>query len=139
MRKILSLAVAALCAAPLLAQVPRRPGPPGPAGPGPAGPGRAGRPHAVVESAAGEWTGYITDTHCGKNGATKEHTVQCVLKCMKGGSKAQIWNEADGTIHDLDSLDKVKDLVGKRVTIKGTMDSATNTITVESAAKAESN
>jgi len=83
---------------------------------------------------AAEWTGYITDTHCGKNGATKDHTAACVTKCMKGGSKAQILNEADGKIYDLDSLEKVKDLVGKKVTIKGTLDS--NTIKVESAAPA---
>ena len=89
-----------------------------------------------ADATKGEWTGYITDTHCGKNGATKDHTAQCVMKCMKGGSKAQIWNESDGAIHDLDSFDKVKTLVGKRVTVKGSLDSANNTVTVESAAPA---
>jgi uncharacterized protein YdeI (BOF family) len=83
---------------------------------------------------AGEWTGFITDTHCGKNGATKDHTATCVVKCMKGGSKAQIWNEADQKIYDLDSFDKVKTLVGQKVTITGNLDAASNTITVDSAA-----
>ena len=86
---------------------------------------------AFAAGTAGTWTGYITDTHCGKNGATKEHTAACVVKCMKGGSKPQIWNEADGAIVDLDSFDKVKELVGKKVTIKGTLDAGK--ITVESA------
>jgi hypothetical protein len=90
---------------------------------------------AVPAFAAG-WTGYITDTHCGKNGATKDHTVKCVEKCMKGGSKAQIWNEADEKIYDLDSFEKVKTLVGKKVTITGTLDAASNTIKVDFAAKA---
>jgi Protein of unknown function (DUF5818) len=90
----------------------------------------------AVPAMAGEWTGYITDTHCGKHGATKDHAVACVQKCMKGGSKAQIWNEADDKLYDLDGLDKVKALVGKKVTIHGSLDAASNTITVESAAAA---
>ena len=89
----------------------------------------------AVPAFAAEWTGYITDTHCGKNGATKDHTAACVVKCMKGGSKAQIWNEADEKIYDLDSFDKVKTLVGTRVVVKGSMDSA-GAITVDSAEKA---
>ena len=90
----------------------------------------------AVPAFAGEWTGYITDTHCGKNGATKDHTVGCVEKCMKGGSKVQIFNEADQKIYDLDGFEKVKPLMGSKVTVKGTLDAASNTITVESAAKA---
>ena len=86
---------------------------------------------------AGEWTGYITDTHCGKNGANKDHTAACVQKCMKGGSHAQILNEADQKLYDLDGFDKVKTLVGSKVTVKGTLNAATNMITVESAAKAK--
>lgn len=84
----------------------------------------------------GEWTGFITDTHCGKNGAGKDHTVACVEKCMKGGSKAQLYNEADQKIYDLDDFTKVKAFVGQRVTVKGALDPAKNTITIESAAKA---
>src|SRR5262245_49886824 len=87
---------------------------------------------------AGQWTGFVTDTHCGKKGATKDHTAGCVEKCMKGGSKAQIYNEADGKIYDLDSFDKVKTMVGKKVTIKGTLDADKNTIAVESASQAGS-
>lgn len=84
----------------------------------------------------GEWTGYITDTHCGKNGAGKDHTAMCVEKCMKGGSKAQILNETDQKIYDLDDFSKLKSLVGKRVTIKGTLDAEKNVIAVQSADKA---
>lgn len=90
----------------------------------------------AVPTFAGEWTGYITDTHCGKNGATKDHTVGCVEKCMKGGSKAQILNDADSKIYDLDGFDKVKGLMGGKVTVKGDLDAASNTIKVESATKA---
>jgi hypothetical protein len=46
-------------------------------------------------------------------------------------------NEADKAIYDLDSFDKVKTLVGSRVTVKGTLDSEKKLIAVDSAAKAE--
>ncbi len=93
---------------------------------------------AFAEAVKGEWTGYITDTHCGAKGANAKHTAACVEKCVKGGSKAQIMNEADQAIYDLDGLDKVKALVGSRVTLKGTLDTEKKTIAVESAAKTES-
>jgi len=89
-----------------------------------------------AQAKAGEWTGYVTDTHCGKNGATKDHTAACVDKCMKGGSKPQLWNEADQKLYDLDGVEKVRALIGSKVVVKGSLDSATNRITVESAAKA---
>jgi len=92
--------------------------------------------------AAGEtphtWTGYITDTHCGRKAASRDHSVACVEKCMKDGSKAQILNEADNTIYDLDSFDKVRGLMGNKVTITGTLDTQTHAIRVESATKAKS-
>lgn len=91
----------------------------------------------AASPAAGSWTGFITDTHCGKNGATKDHDAACVEKCMKGGSKPQIWNEADQKAYNLDSFDKVKTLVGAKVTLKGKLDPASNTITVESAEKSQ--
>jgi hypothetical protein len=93
---------------------------------------------AAAEVVKGEWTGYITDTHCGKHGAGASHTAGCVEKCMKGGSKAQVLNEADGKIYDLDSFDKVKTLVGKKVTVKGSLDTEKKTIAVESASAATS-
>ncbi|HUG52014.1 MAG TPA: hypothetical protein VMR21_00360 [Vicinamibacteria bacterium] len=91
----------------------------------------------AANTAKGEWTGYITDTHCGEHGANKDHTAGCVEKCIKGGSKAQIRTEA-GKTHDLAAFDaRIRPLVGKKVTLTGTLDAATNTITVESAAAAD--
>lgn len=89
----------------------------------------------LAHAAKGEWTGYVTDTHCGAKGAAKQHTVACIEKCMKSGSKAQIWIESEKKAYDLDSFDKVKSLVGNEVTVKGDLDTATNTIKVDSAAK----
>jgi hypothetical protein len=89
----------------------------------------------AADAVKGEWTGWITDTHCGARGANKDHTAACVEKCMKTG-KPQLWVESEKKGHDLDSFDKVKTLVGTRVTVKGAMDSASGVITVESAEKA---
>jgi hypothetical protein len=100
--------------------------------------GVAAAPLAAADATKGEWTGYITDTHCGTKGAVKDHSADCVQKCMKGGSKAQIHSESDQKLYNLDSFDKVKDLMGAKVTVKGTLDPATNTITVDSAARAAS-
>lgn len=97
--------------------------------------GRAGAEGGVK----GEWTGYITDAHCGARGANKDHTAACVDKCVKGGSKAQVRNEADGKTYELAAFDaRLKPLVGKRVILKGSMDPDTHAITVDSAAEAPS-
>ena len=91
---------------------------------------------AADAPARGEWTGYVTDGHCGEKGANKDHTADCVEKCMKAGTKAQIWIEADKKGINLDSFEKVKALVGSKVTVKGTLDTKTNTIQVDTASKA---
>lgn len=95
-------------------------------------------PSLAGEGSKGEWTGWITDTHCGVNGADREHTAACVEKCMKGGSKVQIYVESEKKAYALNDFAKVKALVGQKVTVKGALDAATGTITVESAAKASS-
>jgi hypothetical protein len=75
---------------------------------------------AFSHEQAGSWTGFVTDSHCAKKGAVKEHTADCVEKCVKGGGKVQILNEADGKAYDIDGWDKVKGLMGAKVTVKGT-------------------
>jgi len=95
-------------------------------------------PAMAADAVKGEWTGYITDTHCGANGANAEHTAACVEKCMKGGSKAQLYVSSEKKAYELNDFSKVKALVGQKITVKGSLDSATGTITVDSAAKASS-
>ena len=67
-----------------------------------------------------------------------EHTADCVEKCTKDGSKAQIWNEKDDKPYNLSEFRKVKAYVGKKVTIQGTLDKKTNTIAVETVSPAPS-
>jgi uncharacterized protein YdeI (BOF family) len=95
-------------------------------------------PAMAADAAKGEWTGWITDTHCGANGANREHTAACVEKCMKGGSKAQLFVESEKKSYAINDFAKVKALVGQKVTVKGSLDADTGTITVDSAAKAAS-
>ncbi|MET0555076.1 MAG: hypothetical protein ABW221_18685 [Vicinamibacteria bacterium] len=92
----------------------------------------------AADGAKGEWTGYITDTHCGVNGATKDHTAGCVEKCVKGGSKVELYVEGEKKSYPLNDFSKVKALVGQKVTVKGSQDRDTGLITVESASKAAS-
>lgn len=91
---------------------------------------------ALAAQTKGEWTGYLTDTHCGKKMASKEHSEECIEKCVKSGSKVHIVNQADEKMYELDDADKVKGLGGKRITVKGTLDTEKNTIKVDSAAAA---
>jgi hypothetical protein len=90
----------------------------------------------AADGTKGEWTGYVTDTHCGANGANKDHTAACVEKCIKGGSKAELYVESEKKSYTLNDFSKVKALVGQKVTVKGTLDRDSGTISVESAAKA---
>ena len=94
-------------------------------------------PVRAEDTAKGEWTGWITDTHCGINGANRDHTAACVEKCMKGGSKVQIYVESEKKYYPLNDFAKVKDLVGHKVTVRGTLESS-GTIAIDSAAKAGS-
>jgi hypothetical protein len=94
-------------------------------------------PVMAADAAKGEWTGWITDTHCGANGANRDHTAACVEKCMKGGSKAQLYVESEKKSYSLSDFSKVKGLVGEKVTVKGSLGSD-GTITIDSAAKAGS-
>ena len=91
---------------------------------------------AYAAETKGEWTGFVTDTHCGAKMANADHSDACVEKCLKSGSKVHLVSEADQKMYDLDDYSKVKVLVGKRITVKGSLDSEKNTITVESAAPA---
>ena len=87
-----------------------------------------------VLAAAGEgaesWTGWITDSHCGADGANAKHTKACVEKCAKGGSVV-FFNSADKTIYSLDAEGAKMALehVGHEVTVTGSL--AEKVITVE--------
>ncbi len=85
---------------------------------------------------ADTWTGFISDSMCGAKhtGATAKDT-QCAQACIKRGASPVLVTDGKVMKFTADSQSKVADLVGKKVTITGTMsDGALN---IEEAKAAE--
>lgn len=78
---------------------------------------------------AAEWTGWITDEHCGAKGASSGHK-SCALKCAEDGAALVFYNPADEKIYKLSDQAAAKEHLGEKVTVVGTL--AEETITVES-------
>jgi hypothetical protein len=81
----------------------------------------------------GTWTGWVTDDHCGAAGAKAAH-ADCAVKCVKEkGAKWALYNTTDKSMFTLsgDDATMVK-MAAKEVTVKGTMNKDTKTITVTS-------
>ena len=78
-------------------------------------------PAPAEEGRAGSWTGYVTDSHCGKRVAAEGHGADCIERCVKGGATPQLVSEADGKTYRIDGWDKVKGLLGGKVTVMGTL------------------
>jgi hypothetical protein len=80
----------------------------------------------------GSWSGWITDTACAAKGASASH-ADCAVKCVKDkGAKWALYNEADKSVWVLSDQAGAAKMVGKQVTVKGSADAATKTITVAS-------
>ena len=78
---------------------------------------------------AAEWTGWITDEHCGEKGASAEH-ASCALKCAEKGAALVFYNSEDKKIYKLSDQDAAKAHAGKKVRVVGT--ASEDQITVES-------
>lgn len=83
----------------------------------------------AVPLQADEWSGWITDEHCGEKGASSEH-ASCALKCAERGAALVLYNSADKKIYTLSDQDAAKALAGKKVKVVGTAEE--DKITVES-------
>jgi len=81
---------------------------------------------------AGEWTGWITDEHCGAKGAAEGHK-SCALKCAKDGAALVFYNPSDEKLYKLSDQDAAKEHIGHKVKVVGTLEG--ETITVESIAE----
>jgi len=71
-----------------------------------------------VSAMAADWTGYIVDKACSTNKAMWTNE-KCSQKCVTGGDEAVFVTE-DGKIFHVDQ-DKVKTVVGKKVSVSGTL------------------
>jgi hypothetical protein len=87
-----------------------------------------------ISAFAAEWTGTISDAHCGaKHAAGSAADQKCVETCVKGGaapvfvSEGKVLKIADGA--------KVQEFLGKKVVVKGDLNGDTVTIASIEAAK----
>jgi len=73
----------------------------------------------------GEWTGWITDTHCGAEGANAKH-AGCAKKCVEGmGAKYALYTPSNKKVYTLEPQDRASGHAGHYVKVKGTVDGET--------------
>ena len=81
------------------------------------------------------WTGMISDSMCGaKHAAATEKDAKCAQSCVKRGSEAVLVSDGKVLKISADSKDKVADLVGKKVTVTGSLNDGVVTVTDAKAA-----
>jgi hypothetical protein len=81
----------------------------------------------AMSAFAAEWTGTISEDHCGaKHAAGTAADQKCVETCVKGGAKPVL--VSDGKVLKIADASKVQNYLGKRVVVKGTLDGDTVTI-----------
>lgn len=64
--------------------------------------------------------GWISDNKCAAKGANAAHEG-CAKKCIAAGEKPVLVTDADGKVVPIDNPDAVKDVLGKHVSVKGSM------------------
>src|SRR6266849_3756395 len=83
---------------------------------------------AADKAKTGAWTGWITDSKCGAKGAAETHAA-CAKKCADAGAKHSFYNPEDKNVYNLAPQDKVASHACHHVTVKGTVEGDTITIT----------
>lgn len=87
---------------------------------------------APVSAFAAEWTGVITETHCGaahKAGTDKD--IQCIKECVTDG-RGKLALLVDNDVFTITNPDQATGHEGHKVTVVGTADNAAKTVTIES-------
>ena len=74
--------------------------------------------------------GWVSDSKCGAKGAAAGHAA-CGQKCLAAGEHVVFVTEHDKKVLKVDNEDALKDLMGHRVSVKGTVDQAAGTIHVD--------
>ena len=82
----------------------------------------------------GQWTGWLADSKCAANGAKAAHKG-CSIKCVEGGADIVFVVDDSKKVFNLSGADKIKDLLGDKVVLSGSLDG--DTVSVDSAKKAE--
>lgn len=90
-----------------------------------------------VMAFAEDWTGYISDSHCGAaHDKVSDANSKCIEKCLGKGSDAVFVHDGKVLKLDADSAAKAKSFAGQEVKISGTMTG--DTVTISSIDKAGS-
>ncbi len=87
---------------------------------------------AAVPAYAGEWTGVVTETHCGaahKGGTAKD--IQCIKDCVTSG-RGKLALLVGSDVFTITNPDTAAGHEGHTVKVMGTVDSAAKTVTIES-------
>lgn len=86
---------------------------------------------ANSQTAKEKWVkGWVSDSKCGVKGTRAGHEA-CGKKCLAAGEHVVFITEHDKKVLNVDNKDALKDLMGHRVSVKGTMDQAAGTIHVD--------
>jgi hypothetical protein len=87
----------------------------------------------------GTWQGWVTDTHCGAEGAKKGH-ADCARSCVKNrSSKYALYISADGEVYVLEPQQEAEEYAGEQVKVQGTMEGDTLRISLIEEAEEEEN
>ena len=91
----------------------------------------AGLAAADSNTAKEKWVkGWVSDSKCGVKGARAGHEA-CGKKCLAAGEHVVFVTEHDKKVLNVDNEDALKEIVGHRVSVKGTVDQAGGTIHVD--------
>jgi hypothetical protein len=86
---------------------------------------------AGSQTAKEKWVkGWVSDSKCGVKGARAGHEA-CGQKCLAAGEHVVFVTEHDKKVLTVDNEDALKDMMGHRVSVKGTVDQAAGTIHVD--------
>jgi myosin-crossreactive antigen len=87
---------------------------------------------ASSQTETGTWTGIVTDTHCGEEGAAANH-AECAKKCIKkDGASWALWDPKAKQLYELVNAKDAEKMAGTEVTVKGTLTKADKKIDVTS-------
>lgn len=86
---------------------------------------------ARSDMAKGKWIkGWVSDSKCGAKGAGTGHEA-CGKKCLEAGEKVVFVEESKHKVLNVDNPDSLKDHMGHRVAVQGTLDESAGSIHVD--------
>jgi pectate lyase len=86
---------------------------------------------ADSNTAKEKWVkGWVSDSKCGVKGTRAGHEA-CGKKCLAAGEHVVFVTEHDKKLLKVDNEDALKELMGHRVSVKGTVDQSAGTIHVD--------